>query len=688
MKVGERVAAISTSIELVDKVSGALNKITEAVYETTEAFDQVDRTTEEAFNPAVVEPMVDDIQRYEMRIQEIEAELVEVRKKLELMEKSTEDNTQEAKRLGDAFGGIGSIVAGLGIGYIIKEQVSEAINYASDLTEVQNVVDTVFGESSENVDNWAKTTLNSFGLNELSAKQFAGTMGAMLSSSGLESQAEGMSMALTELAGDMASFYNLDAEEAFNKLRSGISGETEPLKQLGINMSVANLEAYALSQGIKASYSEMSQADQTLLRYGYIMSQTANAQGDFARTQDSYANQTKLLKENWSAFTGELATQALPTLTMAIGLLNDGVTFITENWNVIYPILMGLLTMIGAYTTALLIYKGIQIASAVATGVHAAAQALQSGATFSATVAQHGFNAALLACPVTWIVAAVIALIAALVAVCNWIAKTTGVTESGLGIIVGALAVAGAFIWNLFVGLVDFILGCISSLLRPFITVANFIGNVFVSPISSVIYLFQNLADACLGVLQQIAEAMDYVFGSDMGGTIQGWRDDLKGMADEAVKKYAPEETYQEYFRDLSLGAEDLGLDRWEYGDAWDAGTQLGDGLADKLGSFSVDDALADVYTDTGEGSVADMLGDISSDTTDISDGVNISNENLKYLRDIAEKEAINRFTTAEIKVDMTNNNNISSEADLDGIINALSDGLLEEMTAVAGGVH
>ena len=678
MKVGERVAAISTSIELVDKVSGALNKITEAVYETTEAFDQVDRTTEEAFNPAVVEPMVDDIQRYEMRIQEIEAELVEVRKKLELMEKSTEENTQEAKKLGDAFGGIGSIVAGLGIGYIIKEQVGDAINYASDLTEVQNVVDTVFGESSENVDNWAKTTLNSFGLNELSAKQFAGTMGAMLSSSGLESQAEGMSMALTELAGDMASFYNLDAEEAFNKLRSGISGETEPLKQLGINMSVANLEAYALSQGIKASYSEMSQADQTLLRYGYIMSQTANAQGDFARTQDSYANQTKLLKENWSAFTGELATQALPTLTMAIGLLNDGVTFITENWTVIQPILMGLLTIIGAYCTALLVYKGIQIASAVATGVHAAAQALQSGATFGATAAQYGFNAALLACPITWIIAAIIAVIAIIVAVCNYIAKVTNVTQSGLGIICGALAVAGAFIGNIVIGLINW---CISRgvAIYNFIAMfANFFANVFNDPVGAIIHLFADMFDFILGVVESATEVIDTVCGTDLSGTIEGFRDDLEEGIDDIVgeQTVAMEE----------LDDDDYLLEGLDYGDAWDAGAEFGDGLAENFEDFEFG-GIDDAYTTTDTGSVADMLSGISSDTSDISDGVNISNENLKYLRDIAEKEAINKFTTAEIKVDMKNNNNINNSMDIDGIVDQLTAGVKEAMLIAAEGV-
>lgn len=136
---------------------------------------------------------------------------------------------------------------------------------ASDLQEVQNVVDVTFGEQgSQKINGWSQSLLNAYGLSELSAKKYSSTLGAMLKSSGMaDEQTMQMSQNLTMLAGDMASFYNLDSETAFEKLRSGISGETEPLKQLGINMSVANLQAYAMSQGIKKSYGEMSQAEQT-----------------------------------------------------------------------------------------------------------------------------------------------------------------------------------------------------------------------------------------------------------------------------------------------------------------------------------------------------------------------------------------------------------------------------------------
>ena len=199
----------------------------------------------------------------------------------------------------------------------------ECIELGSDLTEVQNVVDVTFGKSSEKINSWAKTTSTAFGISELSAKQYSGTMGAMLKSMGIASdKALDMSMNITSLAGDMASFYNLDTDTAFEKIRSGISGETEPLKQLGINMSVANLEAYALSQGISTAYSKMSQASQAVLRYNYLLSVTSDAQGDFSRTSDSWANQVRILQLNFDSLKSSIGQLLINALTPLLKNLN------------------------------------------------------------------------------------------------------------------------------------------------------------------------------------------------------------------------------------------------------------------------------------------------------------------------------------------------------------------------------
>ena len=215
----------------------------------------------------------------------------------------------------------------------IKTVTKQGVELASSLTEVQNVVDTAFGQSSKQIDQWASTALDKFGLSELQAKQFTGTLGAMLKSSGISSKyLVQMSQNLTALSGDFASFFNLDHEDAFNKIRSGIAGETEPLKQLGINMSVANLEAFALSKGITTAYKDMDQASQVMLRYAYLMEVSKDAQGDFAKTLDtSYANQKRLLTTNLSQMMANLASKSLPVLTKGIKLLNDYVGKIDVN---------------------------------------------------------------------------------------------------------------------------------------------------------------------------------------------------------------------------------------------------------------------------------------------------------------------------------------------------------------------
>lgn len=222
-----------------------------------------------------------------------------------------------------AFGKLGKLAAGAFAVTKLVQFGKESINLASDLQEVQNVVDVTFGRSSAKINDFAKNAITQYGLSELSAKQYASTMGSILKSMGFSEQATvDMSQAISGLAGDMASFYNLKSDEAFSKIRAGISGETEPLKQLGINMSVANMEAFALSQGITKSYQSMTQSEQALLRYNYLLNTTSDAQGDFSRTSNSWANQTRILSEQFNTLKSTLGSAFMSMLTPVVKMLN------------------------------------------------------------------------------------------------------------------------------------------------------------------------------------------------------------------------------------------------------------------------------------------------------------------------------------------------------------------------------
>ena len=247
--------------------------------------------------------------------------------------------------LGLSFIKLGKVAAAAAVTKGIVELGKKAIGVASDLTEVQNVVDVTFGNMSKDIDNFAANALDKFGLSELSAKKFSSTMGATLKASGITGGAmKDMSTNLTGLAADMASFYNLDPEVAFTKLRAGLTGETEPLKQLGINMNVANLEAWNLSQGINKSWQEMSLAEQTMARYNYIMAVTGDAQGDFARNTGTWANQTRILKERWAELMGIIGNGLIKVLLPLVKFLNrilDGLIKIAQAVGKVFSMITG-----------------------------------------------------------------------------------------------------------------------------------------------------------------------------------------------------------------------------------------------------------------------------------------------------------------------------------------------------------
>lgn len=181
--------------------------------------------------------------------------------------------------------------------YAITNFGKECIELGSDLAEVQNVVDVTFPAMTKQVDKWAKSAANSFGLSETMAKRYVGTFGSMAEAFGFtEKEAYDMSTTLTGLVGDVASFYNIRQDEAYTKLKSVFSGETETLKDLGIVMTQTALDSYALANGYGKTTAKMTEAEKVTLRYKFVQDQLANATGDFARTQDSWANQTRILQ--------------------------------------------------------------------------------------------------------------------------------------------------------------------------------------------------------------------------------------------------------------------------------------------------------------------------------------------------------------------------------------------------------
>lgn len=226
-------------------------------------------------------------------------------------------------RISRAVSGIKSMVAKVAAGFGLYKLGKEAIEVASNITEVQNVVDTAFGDMAWKAERFAKNSIQQFGMSELSAKKTASTYMAMASGMGLgQEKANDMAITLAGLSGDVASFYNISQELADIKLKSVFTGETETLKDLGIVMTQTNLQSYALSQGISKNVSDMSQAELTTLRYNFVLNQLSMAQGDFAKTSGTWANQVRILQEQFKQLLGIIGNGLIAALTPVIQVIN------------------------------------------------------------------------------------------------------------------------------------------------------------------------------------------------------------------------------------------------------------------------------------------------------------------------------------------------------------------------------
>lgn len=370
--------------------------------------------------------------------------------------------------------------------------------------------------------------------------------------------------------------------------------------------------------------------------------------------------------------------------------------FIGDNWSIIAPIIYGVIAALGAYLAIMGIVNAITAISAAIDATKAAADALAAGQTFLWTVQQYGLNAALAACPITWIIVLIIALIAIIFAVCNAIAKMTGIANSGFGVITGGVNVVIQFFKNLGLTVANIALGIGNAIAA----LASNMMTAFHNAICSVQSWFYNLLSTALSVIEGICSALNKLpfVEFDYSG-ISSAADDYAAKASEAAGNKEDYQSISDAFNE-GFTTFDAFQDGWA-SDAFNAGAAWGDGIADKVSNFSLSDVFGqtdipnvgdytsgfnDVIANSG---VGDSIGNIDDNTGKIKDSLDVTEEDLKYLRDIAEQEAINRFTTAEINVDMSGmQNTVNSGDDIDGFMTKLTDSVNEAVDNMTEGVH
>lgn len=375
-------------------------------------------------------------------------------------------------------------------------------------------------------------------------------------------------------------------------------------------------------------------------------------------------------------------------LVETLGYAMEFAGIVSENWSWIAPIVMEIVA-------ALLVYQGASMAVAAINGflalseaTKAAAQTLATGATLAATAAQHGLNAALLASPITWIIMAIIGVIAVLYAVVGAINKVQGTSISATGIIVGVLTTALAFIGNLFVGLYNAVMEIVSGIYNGILTLAEFIANVFNNPLEAAMGLFISFGQGVLGILKPIARILDAIIGTDITGFLsdlsnglQTWKEDNFSDDYIHIERWNPDP-----------------MERFNYGDAYNSGYGLGANLGqsvsdmfnpnDLIGGLNNPNNLYDPKNYTNNiADTAANTGKMAKDTSKISETLDRTNEELNHLKELATARAIDRFSVDKIDIRMENAfGDVNSDVDLDGYMGKLLDNLEESVEYGIGG--
>lgn len=716
------MATIRSQMVLNDGISGVLRKINTALNTTLNAFEQVQRASGRAVDTAQIQAARAALVEANREVGDMAEGYRRAAQQEEVLNKGLRNGTSAADGL---LGKVKGIVATLAAGAGAKALLGLSDKLTSTTARLSFLVD-----DGGSVDELEQKIMASAQRSRAAYLDTASAIASMGANAGraFESNdeliafmeqvnkqfviggatAEGQSAAMLQLTQAMAAGA-LRGEE-LNSILENAPGIARAIESY-MGVAEGSIKSYAEEGLITADVVKnalLSVADETNAKFESMpmtwaqictkMQNTALAAFEPVLTRlNQVANSAQFNTVIDGAING-LAMLA-SVATGVLDLLINGASFVVDNWSWISPIVYGLVAAFIAYNAVALITNGINAAMALAEGVKAAALMMSTGATFAQTAAQYGLNAALLACPITWIVVLVIALVAAIYAACSAIAKFTGIANSGFGVICGGINVVVQFFVNLGLTIANIALGIWNALGAC----AQNIGIAFGNVISGVQAWFYNLLSTALTVVAGICEALNKLpfVDFDYSG-ITNAASDYAAKAAEASGNIQDFVSIGDAFNE-GMSTFDTWQDGW-VGDAFNAGANWGDGVASGIsdavgGLFDMDLGAATDYGASGLGTggygdfaMDDLLGNTgqtAANTGAAADALSTSTEELEYLRDIAERDAINRFTTAEVKIDMTGmQNRIEGGADLDGVISTLTDGFTEALLTAAEGVH
>lgn len=703
------MASIRSQMTLNDGMSSVLRKITTALDTTLNAFEQVQRASGRAVDAASIAQARSQLVGANAEIQEMAEGYRRAAEQEENLNRGLRSGNVAA---GKMLGTVKSLVATLGAAVGLNKLGSLSDQMTSTTARLSLMVDD--GGSVTELESKIMASAQRSRAYYLDTAGAIASMGANAGSAFANNDeliafmeqvnkqfviggatAQGQSAAMLQLTQAMAAGA-LRGEE-LNSILENAPGIARAIESY-MGVAEGSIKKYAQEGLITAEVVKnalFSVADETNAKFESMPLTWAqvwtNMQNKALTVMDPVLNKLNQIanSDDFNTFANGAITALGTVASVASGLLDIVVgigSFMVDNWSWISPIVWGLVAAFVAYNSVALITNAVNGIIAISTAAKAAAEMMSTGATFAATAAQHGLNAALLACPVTWIVLAVLALVVAIVALCNWIAKTTGVASSFFGVITGGINVAIQAVKNAALVVANVALGIWSALGA----VCSNIGTAFHNVIANVQGWFYGLLATALTVVEGICAALNKLpfVEFDYSG-ISAKADEYAAKSAEA---YGSTEDYTSVADAFSEGFNtfDTFTDGWA-SDAFQAGAAWGDGIADKVGGmFDFDlGAAGDDYGGFALDQIAANTGSIADSTGGMADALDVNTEQLEYMLDIAERDAINRFTTAEVKIDMTGmTNKIDGNADLDGVLTTLTDGFAEALVTAAEGVH
>lgn len=701
------MATIRTAIQVYDGMSPGLKAITNALNITISSFEALQAASSNAVDTSSIQSARAELNKAEIAFNEVEQEIRQANEQQQKFNNEIRNGQDAANGLHSKFTKIAATVgAVLGVKQIIGlsdeiTQTTARLNMINDgLQTTEQLQNMIFqsaqrsrGSYADTADIVAKLGLRAGDAFASNAETiaFAENLNKMFVVAGASQQEmASASLQLTQALGSgvlRGEELNAVFEAAPNIVQTIADYLDVPIGQIRDMAAEGQITADIVKNAVLSATEEINQQFESMpMTFAQIWTMIKNealmAFQPVLQRMNEIGNSERfniLINNliNGIVILATVAAELFDIITSIAGVISD-------NWSWLEPIVWGIVGAFIAYNAVALITNAILAIQGIQAKIAAASQMMQAGATFTATVAQHGLNAALYACPLTWIILLIIALIALFYAAVAAVNHFAGTSVSATGIIVGAFMVALAFIGNLFVGLWNLIVDVAASIWDVIATVAEFLANVFVDPIGATVRLFAGMADAIFGILQGIAKAIDAIFGSNLAEAVSGWRSGLKGAVDDLVGEAK--------IQIPRLDTSSLYLDRFEYGKAWEYGYAAGEKFEE---SINLKNILGDASRTLDAYELGNQLDGIYSgvdstalNTAAMKDSMDATEEELKYLRDIAEQEVINRFTTAEIRIDAPINANIASNMDLDGVVNYLEEKLYETMQVAAEGVH